>query len=35
MTPQERGFRVRQMGARHDWWALRPEPATFHTMRSD
>ncbi|MEK9971464.1 MAG: amidohydrolase family protein [Ferrovibrio sp.] len=27
MTPQERGFRVRQMGARHDWWALRREPA--------
>jgi L-fuconolactonase len=27
MTPQERSFRVRQMGARHDWWALRCEPA--------
>ncbi len=27
MTPQERGFRVRQMGARHDWWALRGEAA--------
>ncbi len=26
MTPQERGRRVRQMGARHDWWALRHEP---------
>jgi predicted TIM-barrel fold metal-dependent hydrolase len=25
MTPQERSFRVRQMGARHDWWALRSE----------
>jgi predicted TIM-barrel fold metal-dependent hydrolase len=27
MTPQERALRVRQMGARHDWWALRREPA--------
>lgn len=27
MTPQERAIRVRQMGARHDWWALRREPA--------
>jgi predicted TIM-barrel fold metal-dependent hydrolase len=26
MTPQEREYRVRQMGARHDWWALRREP---------
>ena len=26
MTPQERGLRVRQMGARADWWALRREP---------
>lgn len=25
MTPQERAFRVRQMGARHDWWSLRAE----------
>jgi len=27
MTPQDRATRVRQMGARHDWWALRREPA--------
>jgi predicted TIM-barrel fold metal-dependent hydrolase len=27
MTPQDRALRVRQMGARHDWWALRREPA--------
>src|SRR5690606_21404752 len=25
MTPQERALRVRQMGARHDWWSLRAE----------
>lgn len=27
MTPEERAIRVHQMGARHDWWALRHEPA--------
>lgn len=26
MTPQQRSFWVRSMGARADWWALRPEP---------
>ncbi len=26
MTPQQRSFWVRSMGARTNWWALRPEP---------